>query len=119
MGALIMREETVSALRECVLIAEDLHLFGLREALLAQGLIRDIPHCRKARHVFDKLLTAVDWTNPKAIEPIVHIFEDAYAESPIASHTIHARVDAELRRDGLKFEDGRIIDLGLKPRPES
>ena len=111
MGAPILRDDTVRALRECVLIAEDLHFFGLREALLANGLVRDILDPNRARLVFDRLLRAVDWTDSDSIEPIVHIFEDAYAESPIASHTIHSWVDRELAKDGWMIEDGRLVKL--------
>ncbi len=113
MGEPILSERTVRALRECVLIAEDLHLFGLREAMLSQGLVKDILEPARARFVFDSLLKAVDWTCMEAALPIVHIFEEAYAESPIAVHTIHSRVDRELERDGWRVEDGRFVEILL------
>lgn len=112
MGAPILREQTIETLRECVLIAEDLHLFGLRQALETNGLAKDIRDPQKARLVFDSLLRAVDWTNRDAIRPLLHIFEDAYAESPIAGHSIHTKVDKELARDGLRIVDGQFVDLG-------
>lgn len=112
MGAPLLRNETISALRECVLIAEDLHLFGLKKALLKGGLVEDIVEATKARFVFDALLQSIDWTNEEEAKPIIHIFEDAYAESPSAVHTIHSRIDRELERDGLRFEDGRFISIG-------
>lgn len=115
MGAPILRNETVEALRECVLIAEELHRFGLAEALRDCGLAReeDLADPFKLRFVFDGILKAVNWSERDSILPIIPIFEDAYAESPKNFHTIHQRIDKELAQDGFRIKRGRLIKLPL------
>jgi hypothetical protein len=115
MGAEILRSATVEALRECVHIAEEMHLFGLSEALLRTGLVepKDLSDPRMARFIFDGMLNAVNWTDRSSILPLIPIFEDAYAESPINFHTIHRKVDVELAHDGFQIKDGQLMRLPL------
>ncbi len=115
MGAPILREETVEVFRECVLIAEELHLFDLSEALKNNGLAQpeDLSDPYKARFVFDGILKAVNWTDRESIRPLISIFEDAYAESPINFHTIHNKIDVELAHDGFQIKEGKMIRLPL------
>lgn len=65
----ILSSETVEAFRECVLIAEELHSFGLAEALRDVGLARqeDLRDPSKARFIFDGILQAINWTDRNAI----------------------------------------------------
>lgn len=113
MGALILREETVEALRECVLIAEEMHLFGLKEALEHTGLVasEELKDPYRARFLFDGILKAINWTDSSSFEAIIPVFVDAYAESPINFHTIHRRVDRELACDGFQIKEGELIRL--------
>ncbi|MBC7532650.1 MAG: hypothetical protein H7318_13835 [Oligoflexus sp.] len=113
MGAAILREETVEAFRECVLIAEELHLFDLSDALKNSGLAKpeDLSDPFRIRCIFDGILKAMNWTDRESIRPLISIFEDAYAESPIDFHTIHKKIDVELAHDGYQIKEGRMIRL--------
>ncbi|MBC7658814.1 MAG: hypothetical protein H7249_03815 [Chitinophagaceae bacterium] len=115
MGVPILREETVEAFRECVLIAEEMHLFHLSAALKDTGLVKpeDLSDPSRVRVAFDGLLKAIDWNDRDSIRPIIPVFVDAYAESPIDFHTIHQKIDVELAHDGFQIKEGKLIQLPL------
>lgn len=112
MGQAILSANTVEALRECVLIAEDRHGFGLAEALRDTGLLNEElsdPHL--ARFAFDGILKKINWTDRESILPLVPIFEEAYAESPKDFHSVHKKIDVSLAKDGFRIKEGQLIRL--------
>ncbi len=109
MGAPILNRESVNLLRQCVLIADDLHLFGLNKQLLSEGLVRNLADPYKARHLFDSLIEMADWTKAESVRPLLQIFGDAYAECPKTEHSIHKAIDLELAKVGLKIEDASFL----------
>jgi len=118
MGAPILHENTVEAFRECVLLAADRHLFGLAEALSNLGVIKEEEakslDPSRVRVLFDGVLKAINWTKREEVIPIISIFEDAYAESPMHPHSVHRKVDVTLAQDGFCIKEGQFMCLPLK-----
>jgi hypothetical protein len=110
MGQPILSEQTVEALKECVLEAEERHGFSLEKALRESGVLRDLDPT-KVRCTFDGVLKGINWTDRNSILPIIPVFEDAYAESPKNAFSIHQKVDVSLARDGFRMRLGQLIRL--------
>ncbi len=109
----ILRPDTIEAIQDCVHSAAKRHGYELARELRETGLVKEIDlyDHRAACQAFDGLLERINWTSPRSIVPIIPIFENAYAETPRFTNSIHSRVDLNLAHDGFGMRDGRLIRL--------
>ncbi len=111
----ILSMRTVEAFRDCMLDASDRHGFPLREHLRDARLPSwdaiDLSDLRTARLQIDGMFKIINWTDPNQIRPLLPLFEDAYAETPIGPDSLHHEIDVYLAADGFRIKHGRMQQL--------